>query len=172
MRGRVVCKANALREERPIKVFGGRQKFHTAIPESPPAHNFAVVLRVVPAGGGVLGASGGKDGSKKGHGMISGEPRVNQMALRSNGTKLGAVRSGRGRTKTVLVKLSMTARASVSPVRARPWPWKSMEYRERGFVVVWPAKSPWARRRLPFSFSHSAHSASQRRTSAFMEGQK
>jgi hypothetical protein len=59
--------------------------------------------------------------------MTSGEPRVNQMASRRGGIKVGAVRSLRGRTKTVFVKLSMTAKASVSPVIARPWPWKSME---------------------------------------------
>ncbi len=58
------------------------------------------------------------------------------MALRSGGMKVGAVWLGRVRTKTVFVKLSMTAKISVSPVRARPWPWKSMEQRERGFVVV------------------------------------
>ena len=32
------------------------------------------------------------------------------------------VREGRGMRVTILVKLSMIARASVSPVRARPWP--------------------------------------------------
>ncbi len=59
--------------------------------------------------------------------MTSGEPRVNQMASKSGGMNVGAVRSCRGRTKTVLVKLSMTGKASVSPEMARPWPWKSME---------------------------------------------
>jgi hypothetical protein len=59
--------------------------------------------------------------------MTSGEPRVNQMESKSRGMKVGTVRTLRGRTKTILVKLSMTAKASVSPVMARPWPWKSME---------------------------------------------
>ena len=39
--------------------------------------------------------------------MTSGAPRVNQMVSRRVGTKVGAVRSLRGRTKTVLVKLSI-----------------------------------------------------------------
>ena len=50
--------------------------------------------------------------------ITSGAPRVNHIASRRVGTKVGAVRSVRGRTKTVFVKLSMTARASVSPVMA------------------------------------------------------
>jgi hypothetical protein len=42
--------------------------------------------------------------------MTSGEPRLNQMASKSGGMNVGAVRSLRWRPKAVLVKLSMTAK--------------------------------------------------------------
>jgi hypothetical protein len=79
VRGRVIRKTNALREEGPVEVFSGRQEFHTAIPKSPPAFNFAVALRVVPAGGGVLGASCVKDSSKESGQELGRGVRVDEV---------------------------------------------------------------------------------------------
>jgi hypothetical protein len=82
----------------------------------------------VPVASNTAASNADKSSGAESEWITSGEPRVNQMASKSGGMKVGAVRSLRGRTKTVFVKLiSMTAKASVSPVMARPWPWKSME---------------------------------------------
>ena len=74
--------------------------------------------------------------------MMSGEPRRKYSSSSKRGTRVVACRSARGMRRTVLVKLSIRAWASVSPVMARPWPWKSIEYLERGLVVVSYEKSP------------------------------
>ncbi len=104
--------------------------------------------------------------------MMSGEPWRKYSSSSNLGTRVVAWRSGSGMIKTVLVKLSIRARASVSPVVTRPWPWKSMAYRERGLVVVSEENNPCANLLFPFSFSHSSQSLQTRRTSVFMVGQK
>ena len=62
---RIIRKANALRERGPLEILRRGEEFHAAIPESPPTLNFPVALCVVPTGGGVLGACGGKNSSEQ-----------------------------------------------------------------------------------------------------------
>ncbi len=50
--------------------------------------------------------------------MISGAPRRKKISSSKRGARVAASRLGRAMTDTVFVKLSMIARASVSPVMA------------------------------------------------------
>ncbi len=121
---RVVGIADSLSVERPCIVLRLREITHCSVPKSPPGFDFPIRLRVVAACGSASRACDCSDGSSEWR--TSGDPRRKCNSSRSRGTRVEAWRSGRGIRITVLVKLSIRARASVSPVLARPWPWKSI----------------------------------------------
>ncbi len=118
VRDSVMGEANALGEGRPVKIVGGRQELHCAIPESPPTFNFPIALCVMAAGGGASGAGGsGEMGEEFRHELL-GFVAVKNTSSSKRGARVAASRLGRAMTDTGLVKLSMIARASVSPVMA------------------------------------------------------
>ena len=65
VRNSVVGETNALGERRPVEVVSWGQKFHCAVPKSPPAFNFSVALCVVSAGGDASRASSSRKMSEK-----------------------------------------------------------------------------------------------------------
>ena len=65
VRDAVVSETDTLSKARPVKIIRGRQKFHCAIPESPPGLDLTVALWIVSAGGGATGASDGSDGCQQ-----------------------------------------------------------------------------------------------------------
>ncbi len=64
----------------------------------------------------------------------------------------------------------MRAKASVSPVRAVPWPWKSIHHLDLGACEGRAEKSPWAVFCLAFVNSHAGQSAKIFLTLVFIPG--
>jgi hypothetical protein len=135
VRDRIVGEANSLSVEEPKKVLTGGQVAHGAIPKAPPRLNFTIELWVMAIGGCALRAGDSDYGVKKFAEKFRGVIRMNDVRRTATEVEFiqqtrydgQALRSGRGIRITVFVKLSMRAKASVSPEVARPWPWKSIE---------------------------------------------
>ncbi len=140
MRGRVVGEHDLRHEARSLAILIVRQQFHTAIPIPPKNFYNAVAPGVVDQGGGESGLGDSCESCQKfGHelwGLVAVEGIRRSMTENDLVQKWlyesldRAVR--RAMTVTNRAVVSMIPRASVSPVVAVPWPWKSIANLVRG----------------------------------------
>jgi hypothetical protein len=122
---RIVGIANALGVERPCFVLGLGKITHCSVPESPPGFYLAVRLGVMAAGRSASGAcyiGNGRHKFAEEFRRVVGVKDIGGAAAKVEfiEERVAAWRSGRGIRITVFAKLSIRAKASVSPVFARP----------------------------------------------------